>query len=110
MAHHVGGVIASAILGVVSKQIMSAIKGQIKLQWNFVSDLQKMRSSLQTVEALLEDAERRSITDQAVRLWLGRLKDTMYEISDMIDDFEVNTEPAPQKCCAQISVSRLKMA
>nr|XP_045084734.1 putative disease resistance protein RGA1 [Aegilops tauschii subsp. strangulata] len=107
---HVGGVIASAILAVVSKQIMSAIKGQIKLQWNFVSDLQKMRSSLQTVEALLEDAERRSITDQAVRLWLGRLKDTMYEISDMIDDFEVNTEPATQKCCPPINVSKLKMA
>ncbi|KAF7075846.1 hypothetical protein CFC21_080586 [Triticum aestivum] len=96
---HVGGVIASAILGVVSKQIMSAIKGQIKLQWNFVSDLQKMRSSLQTVEALLEDAERRSITDLAVRLWLGRLKDAMYEISHMIDDFEVNSEPAAQKVC-----------
>ncbi|XP_044396989.1 disease resistance protein RGA2-like [Triticum aestivum] len=107
---HVGGVIASAILGVVSKQIMSAIKGQIKLQWNFVSDLQKMRSSLQTVEALLEDAERRSITDLAVRLWLGRLKDAMYEISHMIDDFEVNSEPAAQKWYPQTTVSRLKMA
>ncbi|XP_073355568.1 putative disease resistance protein RGA1 [Aegilops tauschii subsp. strangulata] len=107
---HVGGVIASAILGVVSKQIMSAIKGQIKLQWNFASDLQKMRSSLQTVEALLEDAERRSITDLAVRLWLGRLKDAMYEISHMIDDFEVNSEPDAQKWYPQTTVLRLKMA
>ncbi|KAF7068844.1 hypothetical protein CFC21_074563 [Triticum aestivum] len=96
---HVGGIIASAIISVVSKQIMSAINGQIKLQWNFVNDLQKMRSSLETVEALLKDAETQSITDPAVRLWLGRLKDTMYEISDMIDDFEVNTEPAAQKVC-----------
>ena len=89
---HVGGVIASAILAVVSKQIMSAIKGQIKLQWNFVSDLQKMRSSLQTVEALLEDAERRSITDSSALLWVNRLKAAMYDISDMLDDFESDTQ------------------
>ncbi|KAM0866952.1 hypothetical protein ACQ4PT_042311 [Festuca glaucescens] len=43
--------------------------------------------------ALLKVAERRSITDEPMLLWLKRLKDAMYAILDMMDDFEADTEP-----------------
>ncbi|CAM0958381.1 unnamed protein product [Alopecurus aequalis] len=51
-----------------------------------------MKMALESVEALLEDAGRRSITDERTRLWLKRLKDAMYAISDMIDEFEADTQ------------------
>ncbi|KAM0866973.1 hypothetical protein ACQ4PT_042305 [Festuca glaucescens] len=39
-----------------------------------------------------------SSTIGTVRLWLERLKKAMYDISDMINDFETSTEvPAGQK-------------
>ncbi|XP_047043894.1 disease resistance protein RGA2-like [Lolium rigidum] len=91
-----GGMLAAAILKVVSDQIGSAIGGQITLQKNFDKDLRKMKMALESAEALLKVAERRSITDEPTLLWLKRLKDAMYAISDMIDDFEADTEPITQ--------------
>jgi hypothetical protein len=96
-----GGMLAAAILKVVADQIGSAIGGQIKLQNNFEKELRKMKMALESVEAVLKVAERRSITDEPTLLWLKRLKDTMYAISDMIDEFEADTEaiskPSAQK-------------
>jgi enamine deaminase RidA (YjgF/YER057c/UK114 family) len=92
-----GGMLAAAILKVVGAQIGSAIGGQITLQKNFDEDLKKMKMALESVDAVLEDAERRSITDKSTRLWLKRLKDFMYVISDMIDEFEADTEPSARK-------------
>ncbi|KAI5020777.1 hypothetical protein ZWY2020_045665 [Hordeum vulgare] len=87
-----GGMLATAILKVVGEQICSVIGGQIALKMNFDEDLNKMNMVLERIDALLEDAERRSITDKSTRLWLKRLKDFMYEISDMIDEFEADTQ------------------
>uniref|UniRef100_A0ACD5TCZ5 Uncharacterized protein n=1 Tax=Avena sativa TaxID=4498 RepID=A0ACD5TCZ5_AVESA len=89
-----GGMLAAAILKVVGDQIGSAIGGQITLQKNFDEDLKKMKMALESVEAVLKAAERRSITDESTRLWLKRLKDFMYVISDMMDESE-----SARKCC-----------
>jgi hypothetical protein len=93
----VGGMLASAILKVVTQQIGAAIRNQARLQWNFKNDLEKLRMLLESVAAVLVDAERRSIKDAAVRLWLDRLKNAMYDISNLIDEFEANTKPASRK-------------
>jgi hypothetical protein len=93
----VGGMLASAILKVVTQQIGAAIGNQARLQWNFKNDLEKLRMLLESVAAVLVDAERRSIKDAAVRLWLDRLKNAMYDISNLIDEFEANTKPASRK-------------
>ena len=87
-----GGMLAAAILKVVGDQIGSAIEGQIKLQQDFTDDLEKMKMALESVEALLEDDGRRSITEKSTRLWLKRLKVAMYGISDMLDEFEAETQ------------------
>ncbi|XP_048566501.1 putative disease resistance RPP13-like protein 1 isoform X3 [Triticum urartu] len=93
-----GGLIASALLKVVGDQIGSVLGGQIKLRRNFDNDLRRMKETLECVEAVLLDAERRAITDNEVRLWLKRLKDAMYAISDMLDDSE-----AGEKYLLQVS-------
>ncbi|KAM0860331.1 hypothetical protein ACQ4PT_046637 [Festuca glaucescens] len=98
--------LAAAILKVVSDQIGSAIGGQITLQKNFDKDLRKMKMALESVEALLKVAERRSITDEPTLLWLKRLKDAMYAISDMIDDFEADTEPITQPSPRKLSFKK----
>ncbi|KAK1698406.1 hypothetical protein QYE76_015103 [Lolium multiflorum] len=101
-----GGMLAAAILKVVSDQIGSAIGGQITLQKNFDKDLRKMKMALESVDALLEDAGRRLVTDKSTLLWLKRLKDAMYAISDMIDDFEADTEPITQPSPRKLSFKK----
>uniref|UniRef100_A0ACD5W6N2 Uncharacterized protein n=1 Tax=Avena sativa TaxID=4498 RepID=A0ACD5W6N2_AVESA len=96
-----GGMLAAALLKVVADQIGSVIGGQIALQKNLSQDLEKMKMALESVEAVLEDAEARSITDRSTGLWLKRLKVAMYAISDMIDEFDAGTQaitrPSKQK-------------
>lgn len=89
MAMAVGA--ASAAIKLVMGHISSAIGTQVMLRWNLNKDLKKMKSALESVEAVLEDAERHSIKDKLTRLWLQRLTDAMYEIYDMIDDFEADS-------------------
>ncbi|XP_037423460.1 putative disease resistance protein RGA1 [Triticum dicoccoides] len=83
----VGGMVASGVIKVVIKQLGSAIVGKVKLHKNLTKDLEKMKMTLESVEAALSDAERRSITDSSALLWVNRLKAAMYDISDMLDDY-----------------------
>uniref|UniRef100_A0A453HKW9 Disease resistance protein RGA3 n=1 Tax=Aegilops tauschii subsp. strangulata TaxID=200361 RepID=A0A453HKW9_AEGTS len=110
----IGGMLASAVLKVVTQQIGSVIGSQVRMQRNFSDDLEKLRMLLESVEAVLKDAERRSIKDAAVRLWLERLKNSMYDISNVIDEFEANTKPAARKFAIMVSchtvVSKITMA
>nr|XP_051228272.1 putative disease resistance protein RGA4 isoform X2 [Lolium perenne] len=93
-----GSMLASAVIKVFCQELSSTIGSNIKMQKNFKKDLEEMRSTLESVEAVLKDAEKRSINDAAVHLWLERLKKAMYDISDMVNEFEINTEePAGQK-------------
>ncbi|XP_047043948.1 putative disease resistance protein RGA4 [Lolium rigidum] len=101
-----GGMLAAAILKVVADQIGSAIGGQIKLQNNFEKELRKMKMALESVEAVLKVAERRSITDEPTLLWLKRLKDAMYAISDMIDEFEADTEAISKPSARKLSFKK----
>jgi hypothetical protein len=80
-----------AVLKEVTQQIGAAIGTQARLHCNFKSNLEKLRMLLESVAAVLMDAERRSIKDAAVRLCLDRLKNAMYGISNLIDEYEANT-------------------
>ncbi|CAN6371557.1 unnamed protein product [Urochloa humidicola] len=89
-----GGMLASAILKVVCQRIGLAMENHIKMQADFRDDLEGMKMTLESVAALLNDTERRSIEEEAVCLWLKRLKDAMYGIDDMMDEFEAETKTA----------------
>ena len=99
-----GGMLAAAILKVVGDQIGSLIGGQIALQMNLDKDLKKMKMALESVEAVLKVAARQSITDELTGLWLKRLKDFLYEVSDMIDEFEADTQAITQPSARKVRI------
>ncbi|KAE8812951.1 putative disease resistance protein RGA3 [Hordeum vulgare] len=92
----IGAMIAAALLKEVVQQIGSLVGGQIKLQQSLDKDLKEMKMTLESIEALLKDAEHAN-TNNCMRLWLSRLRDAMYGIADMIDDFEAGTEAEPTR-------------
>ncbi|KAJ1275491.1 hypothetical protein BS78_05G139700 [Paspalum vaginatum] len=96
----VGGMLASAILKLVTKQMGSIIGGQLKLWWDFSDDFRNMKMTLESLEAVLQDAETRSIQDAPVRLWLKRLTDAMYVISDLLSEIEDGTKTPGLKFAA----------
>ncbi|RLM60709.1 hypothetical protein C2845_PM14G04880 [Panicum miliaceum] len=106
----VGGMLASPVLNMVVKQIGAVIGGQITLQKDFTKDLRKMKMMLESVAAVMKDAERQSIEEREVQLWLKRLKDAMYGISDMLDEFEADTQSAARKISLKKDLLQLASA
>ncbi|KAJ1409027.1 P-loop containing nucleoside triphosphate hydrolase [Sesbania bispinosa] len=60
-----------------------------------VSLLDELETTLLTLQAVLNDAEQKQISDPAVREWLERLKDAVHDAEDLLD--EVNTEALKHK-------------
>ncbi|KAK4489714.1 hypothetical protein RD792_000348 [Penstemon davidsonii] len=49
-------------------------------------EMNKLSSTLTTIQAVLEDAEEKQLEDKAIRNWLCKLNDLTYEIDDILDE------------------------
>lgn len=85
-----GGMLAAAALEMAAGKVVEAAGDRVMLQWRFGEDLEDMEDTVESIQAVLEDAEGQSIMNASVRLWLKRLTRASNQISDMFDEFEVN--------------------
>ncbi|XVF83137.1 hypothetical protein PTKIN_Ptkin16aG0109400 [Pterospermum kingtungense] len=83
----VGGAFLSASLQVMlermaSREVMDFIRGKK------VEDalLKKLKPTLMSVNAVLDDAENKQITNPSVRSWIDELKDAVYDAEDLLDE------------------------
>ena len=83
MAETILSVFADEILG----KLISVATEQISLAWGFKEDLTRLLDSLEMIQDVLADAERRQESDRSVRRWLQRLKDVAYDADDVLDEF-----------------------
>ncbi|KAG4393206.1 hypothetical protein GLYMA_03G038800v4 [Glycine max] len=91
----VGGAFLSAFLDVLfdrlaSPEFVDLIRGK-KFSKKL---LQKLETTLRVVGAVLDDAEKKQITNTNVKHWLNDLKDAVYEADDLLD--HVFTKAATQ--------------
>ncbi|GJM95591.1 hypothetical protein PR202_ga12352 [Eleusine coracana subsp. coracana] len=82
--------LAASVLKVAAGKMAEAAGDRVMLQWRFGDDLEDMEDTVESIQAVLEDAEGQSIVNASVRLWLKRLTRASNDISDMFDEFEVN--------------------
>ncbi|XP_020991699.1 putative disease resistance RPP13-like protein 1 isoform X1 [Arachis duranensis] len=95
-AELVGGAFLSSFLSVLfdrlsDPEIINMMRGK-KVDQKL---LQRLENILNVVEAVLNDAEKKQITDPAVKRWLENLQDAVYDADDLLD--EVATKAATQK-------------
>ncbi|XWS09149.1 hypothetical protein CRYUN_Cryun40dG0061300 [Craigia yunnanensis] len=87
----VGGAFLSASLQVLfdrmaSREVLDFIRGK-KLKNRL---LEKLEIALLSTSAVLDDAEKKQITDKNVKKWITELKDAVYDAEDLLD--EISTE------------------
>ncbi|QCD85647.1 hypothetical protein DEO72_LG3g167 [Vigna unguiculata] len=64
--------------------------------------LNKLKTKLNSIDSLVDDAERKQFTDPHIRKWLLKVKDAVFDAEDLLDDIqklskrEVNSESEPQ--------------
>ncbi|KAL9437299.1 hypothetical protein AB3S75_023204 [Citrus x aurantiifolia] len=63
------------------------------------SDLKKWDRKLKMIQALLNDADEKQLTDEAVKMWLDDLQDLAYDAEDILDEFA--TQALESKLMAQ---------
>ncbi|XP_044497264.1 putative disease resistance protein RGA3 [Mangifera indica] len=81
---------AEAIVNLALRQLLQKIEKQVRLVGDAKKQVKKLRSNLEAIQAVLLDAEERQVKDKAVRRWLDQLKDTSYDMEDVLDEW--NTE------------------
>ncbi|KAA8550341.1 hypothetical protein F0562_002025 [Nyssa sinensis] len=88
---------ANAILNVVLKKLSSLIEKEIGLLWGVEKEMEKLSSTLSTIQAVLEDAEQRQPQDKVLQDWLRKLKHTAYVADDILDECATHAIPLESK-------------
>ncbi|KAG1333978.1 putative disease resistance protein RGA4 [Cocos nucifera] len=86
----------AAVIAVVSPVLKLVIDKLDSRFWEEVlgsvagvhSNIERLRSVLSTINDVLDDAERRSISDKALTGWLRKLRDAAFDADDVVDEFQ----------------------
>ncbi|KAK8665414.1 hypothetical protein V6N13_005583 [Hibiscus sabdariffa] len=81
---------------IVSSDVSNFIRGNKKLEAVL---LKKLKPTLMSVKAVLDDAETKQNTNSNVRSWIVELKDAVYDAEDLLD--EIATEALRRKLESQ---------
>uniref|UniRef100_A0A251SYM2 Putative NB-ARC, P-loop containing nucleoside triphosphate hydrolase n=1 Tax=Helianthus annuus TaxID=4232 RepID=A0A251SYM2_HELAN len=81
---------AAALVKVIFQKLADEAFKKYARSQNIHSELKQLGITLTQIQALLNDASHKEITDESVRLWLNSLQHLAYDIDDVLD--EVATE------------------
>ncbi|XP_065632460.1 putative disease resistance protein RGA3 [Quercus suber] len=78
---------AWALVSAIKDQLSSLITSEFTSIADVKGEVQKLESKFHTIQAMLNDAEKRQVEEEAVKLWLDKLKDVSYLMDDVLDDW-----------------------
>ncbi|XP_031269826.1 putative disease resistance protein RGA3 [Pistacia vera] len=85
---------ADAIVNLALEQLVKIaaqkIEEEVRLVGDVKKEVKKLRRNLEAIQAVLLDAEERQVKEKPVKRWLDQLKDTSYDMEDVLDEW--NTE------------------
>ncbi|KAL5980747.1 hypothetical protein ACLOJK_028657 [Asimina triloba] len=88
-------VLLSPLLDLIYGNLASSAVQELQLVWGVDEELQKLKSTLSAIQAVLEDAEEQQFHSNAIRDWLRKLKFVAYDAEDLVD--EIVTEAQQSK-------------
>lgn len=69
------------------EKLSEAVRDQFKSCRGIDGKLYSLSCTLSQLQAFLEDAEAKQLTDASVRGWLAKLKDIAYDVDDLLDSY-----------------------
>nr|XP_023894875.1 putative disease resistance protein RGA3 [Quercus suber] len=88
------GALSGVAKGIVGKA-GDLVALEIALIWGFKDEINKLKDTVSTIKAVLMDAEAKQHNSEAIKLWLQRLKDAMFDADDLLD--EISAEALRQE-------------
>ncbi|XP_044496094.1 putative disease resistance protein RGA3 isoform X2 [Mangifera indica] len=80
------------VLEQLASMIRQPAEGGIRLIAGAGQEVGRLQSNLLSIQAVLDDAENRQAKDNAVRVWLTKLKDVSYDIDDVLDEWNTKLQ------------------
>ncbi|KAL2530504.1 putative disease resistance RPP13-like protein 1 [Forsythia ovata] len=80
--------VISATIEVTLEKLLAITTEEFNLVWGFKQDLANLTDSLLSIKAVLKDADRRQVNDDAVKLWLKKLEDVAYDAEYVLDEIK----------------------
>ena len=74
----------------ITEQVGNLARKEISLTWGVNDEITKLGDTVSTIETVLLDAEAKQDDSEAVKSWLRRLRDYIYDAEDLLD--EISTE------------------
>ena len=78
--------LVSSLLEQIASIAVQEAEQEIRLVIGVDEEVRKLEGNLRIIQAVLDDAEKRQLTEAAVKLWLKRLKDVSYEMDNVLDE------------------------
>ncbi|RCV39767.1 hypothetical protein SETIT_8G249100v2 [Setaria italica] len=78
--------VLDAMVPYVKKLITDMAEEEVSMLLGVSGEIEKLEDNIEGIKAFLADAERRRLTDQSVQRWVRKLKDAMYDATDIIDE------------------------
>ncbi|XP_073261853.1 putative disease resistance protein RGA1 isoform X2 [Populus alba] len=82
--------VISNIVGTITNELAPLIRQQIELACGVEEQLEKLENTLTTINSVLDAAEEEHDKNEEVRVWLGKLKEAVYEADDVIDEYQTD--------------------
>ncbi|XP_058106843.1 putative disease resistance protein RGA3 [Magnolia sinica] len=78
---------ADALVLSVVRSLNTIIQPELGLVFSARQELQKLSSAFTAIQAVLRDADRRQVKEEALSNWLEKLKDIGYDVDDLLDEW-----------------------
>ena len=91
------------LAGKVLEPLGSLVVQEVKLASGVKTEIENLKSTVSTIQAVLLDAEKQSSHSHQIKDWLSKLKDVLHDADDLLDDF--STQVLRQKVETRYSFS-----
>ncbi|WJX58279.1 hypothetical protein P8452_43749 [Trifolium repens] len=82
---------ADALLGVAFENLISLLQNEFSTIFGIRSKAQKLSTTLELIKVVLQDAEKKQLTDRSIKVWLQQLKDAAYVLDDILDECSIKS-------------------
>ncbi|TYG94361.1 hypothetical protein ES288_A11G183000v1 [Gossypium darwinii] len=84
--------LVSVVVNIILDNLNSLFLEEMGLAGSLKKELQSLESTLTTIQAVLHDAEEKQWKSEAIKNWLGKLKQAAYDLEDVLDDFKTKAQ------------------
>jgi len=86
----------AAILDAMGPYVMQLIADmateEVKMLLGISGDIEKLENNMESIKCFLADAERKRIKEVMVQRWVQKLKNAMYDATDILDLCQIEAD------------------